>query len=381
MVYDPLYVFIIILISIGILLYDIGHKKKKKGYFLFVYLFLALVAELRYGVSPDTMNYMTAYDNIPKLQDITLVDFLRFRFDILYTLVNSVAKTICDSFLLVQIIHGLLLYVSLYKLLKCLKIDKFYVLLFFYLQFYFTLGMCIMRQGMAVGIVFFALPYLIRKEYWKYYLLIVIAFLFHASASIAFLFPLFYVVKEIKIKILFIFLVVFPFLFPVLVNFFSNTAEIIGGSLAEFNSRYKDSALTNFSLLNYGKNLIFFILIFGISDTKRKLSIIDYLGFLYLFFDMGTEDIPIFFRFKDYLFPFFLYAFCHFIENAITNRRVLLPVFAMVLFFYQPIAVHLAMFCGEYSHTLVPYASYLSDENHFLYDRNKVSFVPDYMNW
>ena len=381
MVYDSLYVFIVVLIMIGILLYDIGHKKNQKIYFFFVYLFLVLVAELRYGVSPDTMNYMTAYDNIPKLQNITLADFLRFRFDILYTLVNSVAKTIYDSFLLVQIIHGLLLYIPLYKLLKYLKIDNFYVLLFFYLQFYFTFGMGEMRQSIAAGVLFFAIPYLIRKEYLKYYVLAIIAFLFHASAAIAFLFPLFYVVKEVKVKTLFIVLIVLPFAFPVIVSFFSHIAGLVGGSLASYSGRYENSLKFTFDLLNYGKNLILFVLMFGLSNTKRKLSTIEWMGFLYLFFDVGAENIPIFFRFKDYLFPFFLYIFCRFIENNKIKRVIFLPMFSILLFFYQPIAVHLAMFYGDYSFTFTPYASYLSDENHFLYDRYKVPFVSDYMNW
>ena len=66
MVYDSFYIFLLSLILIGIILFDLGIVKKGKSkYFFVVYVILALVAEFRYGVSPDTMNYMIAYESIP----------------------------------------------------------------------------------------------------------------------------------------------------------------------------------------------------------------------------------------------------------------------------------------------------------------------------
>ena len=379
MVYDPFYIFILSLILIGIFLFDCGIiKKGKSESFFVVYVFLALVAEFRYGVSPDTMNYMTAYEYIPSLNDITTKDFANFRFDVLYTLVNSFAKTVFDSFLGVQLIHGILFYIPLYRLIKYLHIDFFYILLVFYLQFYFLIGMCLMRQGMAVGVLFYAIPYLIGGKMKRYYGLCVLAFLLHASAVLAFLFPLLRLVKKLNIKLMLVMLLLIPFIIPFIFKLLYNVALMFGGALSNYGARYVDSIADNISVPNVVKNIVLFFFMFVM--TKPKGSLIMYcLGFLFLCLDMASENLLIAFRFKDYLFPFYLFVFCRCFQNIKLRKRVAISVAYLALFFYQPIMVHVTMFTVDTKDYLVPYASYLSNKNHMHYNRLKLDFVRDYM--
>ena len=379
MVYDSLYIFLLFLILIGIFLFDLESAKKGRlKYFFIVYVILALVAEFRYGVSPDTMNYMTAYESIPPLQDITFSDFTNYRFDIFYTLTNSIVKTIFDNYLGMQLVHGIIVYISLYKLIKFLHIDKFYVLLFFYLQFYFIFGMGTMRQSMAAGFLFYAIPYLCRGNLKMYYLLCTIAFLFHASAVITFIFPLLKAIRGANYKHLLFILALMPFFAPLSLHLLDAVAKAVGGSLANYSTRYGDNITVRYEFLIYAKNITIFYFLF-IRFKSREYTLIRILGFLYLCMDMTSENLSIFFRFKDYLFPFYLYLLCRFVQDSKIQRSALFIAILFIAYFYQPIRVHISMFSNEAKQTLVPYASYFSDKNHSHYDRMKKSFVRDYM--
>lgn len=377
-----IYVFILSLIVIGIIFYDIGKSERNKNkYFNIVYVLMAIVAIFRYGVSPDTMNYMTAYEYIPPLESITWDSFLRFRFDILYTLTNSIVKSIFDSFLGVQIIHGLLVYVSFYKLIKFLHADKFFVLLYFYLQYYLVFGMGELRQGMAAGLVFFAIPFLLQRKYKYYFVLSILAILFHASAVITLLFPLLNKIKNVNCRILLFIAALIPLIFPLISISLGNLASLTGGSLANYSNRYIDNINFTFSILNYGKNLLFIYLLFIVPSKYQKLSIVHWLGFIYICIDMGSESIPIFFRFKDYLFPFYVSLFCEFLHRYRIRKVGLISIFSVILFFYQPYMVYQNMFSKELRGYFIPYASYLSEKNQNHYNALKNDFVRDYMNW
>lgn len=277
-----------------------------------------------------------------------------------------------------QLIHGIILYIPFYRLAKFLHIDKFYVLLFFYLQFYFIFGMGTMRQGMAAGFLFYAIPYLCRGNLKMYYTLCIIAFLFHASAVITFIFPLLKAIRCVNYKHLLFVLALIPLFAPLILHLLDSIAKTVGGSLANYSTRYGDNITVEYEFLIYAKNIILFYFLF-VRYKFKKYTIISYLGFLYLCIDMASENLSIFFRFKDFLFPFYLYLLCRFVQNSKIERNTFLTAILFIVYFYQPIRVHISMFSNEAKHTLVPYASYFSDKNHSHYDRMKKSFVRDYM--
>lgn len=96
---------------------------------------------------------------------------------------------------------------------------------------------------------------------------------------------------------------------------------------------------------------------------------------------MGSESIPIFFRFKDYLFPFYVSLFCEFLHRYRIRKVGLISIFSVILFFYQPYMVYQNMFSKELRGYFIPYASYLSEKNQNHYNALKNDFVRDYMNW
>lgn len=77
---------------------------------------------------------------------------------------------------------------------KTFSIILYYVLLFFYLNSY-----NIMRQMIAVSFVFYSLLFLEQKKMKKFYILIMMASLFHYSALFCLIFP--YYLRKIKLSL------------------------------------------------------------------------------------------------------------------------------------------------------------------------------------
>ena len=145
--FQTIFVFLIIIAII----FDLG-KVSYKSYtktFKCIYIVLAILSALRYGVGADTPSYMVAYEYIPNIKDLNESTFLFFRFQPLYIIVNSICKTIYQDFVVVQIIQCILFFHSFYLLIDYFHIKKMYLLLIFYCYVYFSSGMTLMRESYA----------------------------------------------------------------------------------------------------------------------------------------------------------------------------------------------------------------------------------------
>lgn len=128
-----LFNYIFLLLVFLSIFYSFKKIKAGKEYikiFNFMFVLLALLVAFRYGTGIDTANYMVAYEYIPPIDEMSIGTFALFRFQPLYTIVNSVCKFIWSDFLLVQIAQVLAFYPALYVLLKYFDLRNFYILLF-----------------------------------------------------------------------------------------------------------------------------------------------------------------------------------------------------------------------------------------------------------
>ena len=99
-----LFQFLLFVLIYYIFKFDINNSRK--GYlktFKCFYTLLALLVAFRYGVGVDTSNYMAAYDEVPPINNLEIEDFIRFRFQPFYLIINSLCKYMTDNFVLLQI--------------------------------------------------------------------------------------------------------------------------------------------------------------------------------------------------------------------------------------------------------------------------------------
>lgn len=331
------YLFGIILLLIFI--FDTKAKRNNPSkYFKQFYILLALLVAVRYGVGADTCSYMVAFEEIPPINEITTLDLIRFRFQPLYTIINSIAKYIYNDFVTVQILQSVLFYHSLYILIKKLKLYRYYILFFFYTYTYFSAGMTTMRESFALAMCMYAFNFYLEKRWIFFYILSIIGFLFHTGAIINFIIPIFsFFTNPNKRKVYFFALITTIFIANILIQ---NIQGLIGAFTSDGSiTRYSIEDNNSFSWLNIIRNVIILFILYwkAIYPPKRTYRIdIILLGIVYVLIDVCSSTVsPILFRLNVYFFIFF----CCCIQEIIyqINKKYLFQLSLSLFFiYYQP---------------------------------------------
>jgi len=181
-------VFCLILLSVK---YDYSNKKNGFTFFyVLTWIVFILVAGLRFRVGGDTIGYMTTYERLPSLWDISYANFLDYKYDPLWIILCALAKTISPDFTVLQIFHAFILNTIIFFFVKINTKYVFTSILVYFLFYYFHFNMEVIRESLAVAIFLISLKHFIQRQWLKYYLLVFVAFLFHSSATILFFLPL-----------------------------------------------------------------------------------------------------------------------------------------------------------------------------------------------
>lgn len=332
------YLFFIILIMF---FFDIKKKDTKPSkYFKQFYIFLALLVAFRYGVGADTSSYMVAFEEIPPINQLTTIDLIRFRFQPLYTIINSIAKYIYNNFVVLQIIQAILFYHSLYILLKKFNLCRYYILFFFYTYTYFSAGMTTMRESFALAMCMYAFNFYLKKQWWIFYVLSTIGLLFHTGAIINFVIPIFsFCTNPNKRKLYFLTLITTIFVANIAIQSIQNLigAFTSDGSITRYSLEDGNNA---FSISGLIRNVIVLLIIYWkviIPQKNIYRTDIILLGTVYVLIDISSSIIlPILFRFNVYFFIFFCCCIQEIIHKF--NRKQIIQ-FSLSIFFiyYQPL--------------------------------------------
>ena len=334
-----LFQFLLFVLIYYIFKFDINNSSK--GYlktFNCFYILLAILVAFRYGVGVDTSNYMAAYDEVPPINNLEIEDFIRFRFQPFYLIINSLCKYITDNFVLLQIFQSILFYHSLYLLLKKLNLRKFYILFIFYTYMYFSSGMAAMRESFALAFCMYGLNYYLCSKWIKYYILVFIGFMFHTGAIIFFIFPFYKLFKKRNLRNYLLFIIGCCFAFS-LITILQN---LLGNLIA-------DGSISRYSLIggsinkiNTIRNIIILWIIYMFCIKLKKahntysMDII-LLGATYVVMDLFSGSfLPILFRFSSHFFIFFCCCTKIIIDNI--HKKNLTSFFVIFFLFYQPIA-------------------------------------------
>lgn len=151
---------------------------------------LVLLAGLRYRVGGDSLAYMDNFNALPKLSDLENFDFVKAEYDPLWYIFNASIKSVFDNFIFFQIVHAVIINSIVFWFTKKYTVYKYTVILFYYIFFYLYFNMEILRESLSLCVFFLSIPYLLKGKWVHYYLINIVAFLFHSSAIITFFIPL-----------------------------------------------------------------------------------------------------------------------------------------------------------------------------------------------
>jgi hypothetical protein len=281
----------------------------KNFFYYFSLIVLIAIAGLRYKVGGDSFAYLRDFENIPVLRDIFIkFDFSKATYEPLWYILSSFCKSIVNDFAFFQIVHSTIVNSIVFWFIKKYTPFKFTAIFFYYISLYLYFNTEILREALSICCLLVAYPYFTKGKWIKYYMLSILAVLFHFSALILFVFPLFKRFRFDAKNFLFLFgmsilLVVFS---EQLLGLLIGGLEIIG-----IEGRYE--VYRSFKL-NYKGIIANYILLVLIPTAV-----------IYIDNKINGQNV-----FKDLFYIYFLIAFAIIVFDGLFRLRNYMSVFCMV---------------------------------------------------
>ena len=254
---------------------------------------LVLFAGLRTSYN-DTTAYIRGFNEAP-----TLVEFLSdpenlnpFKNPLFY-FYQSFLKTCGFEAQALILTASLLTQVCFVRFLKCYSTNFVFSIFIYFTLGTFVLTLAAMKQVFGMAVLTLAFPYLERRQWVRYYLVIILAMLFHTYAIAFAVLPLFSARPWRKFTFLFVFaIVVIMMNFEETITEFMEQANDLGKTLAEYEV-FDDNTINIFRLAVYAVTpMISFLLqkwVFhdadGLDHVLIHMSIISL-----AFMSMGTQS-------------------------------------------------------------------------------------------
>lgn len=276
------------------------------------FLLITLISLLRFDVGWDYVGYYEAVrDN-----DVYLIR----KFEPLSQLLFNIAIYF-DTPHLIFLFFGIPTYFLIYKTIKRYSISvRFSILL--YLSFFYLESFGFIRQALAVSICFWSIRYLFERRFIRFFICIVLACMFHASALIVlFAYPLYR-----KISLFHLFWLI-PLLFAVKQILFTLMAnwELYANYLDELDEMEGGSLIRIFYILLYISLLLFKNRSVGIRENYFLFTIGLALSFPFLFGShLGV-------RLSSYFFIYFILLIPALLKNIKLKCLYALAAFAFFM--------------------------------------------------
>lgn len=239
-------------------------KKRIWIIFLIIPLFI-LVGFRGIDIGNDTGNYYRIYNTISKESILSNIDY---RMESGYIIIMRFFGFLGCNYLTFQLIVSFFIYFSLGKFLyKYSENIAFSILVFICLRFmFFTMN--IVRQCIAISILFYSVKYIEKKELLKFISIVILASTFHNSAIIFILFYCFsYIRFSLRKATIFslIFIILGTLASPIVNIFFE------GRYIGYFDSQYSDmdgNVAVYLQLLSY----ILFVLLAYFTNYYKEIG-------------------------------------------------------------------------------------------------------------
>lgn len=320
---------IIYIIVLIILLVPLFFKQKQSAikynsYYWFEFFVLFLLMGLRFRVGGDSLRYELYYSYHPNLNELFAEGgwLTNEGFQPLWVLLQATCKSISDDFVIVQIINSLIVNGVIFCFVKKNVENRFTFMVLYYLLYYLYFNTEIMRESLAVVCFLMGFRFLIERKYIYYYLLSVVAFMFHASAVflliLPFVYPLLAKLKGFKSYIiLFGVALVSSFYITKILELLNNTF-FAGNAFLEDKSKMvaQSTGLNIFGTIVQLLSLLPLFFIINVYKNKKESS--KFILLMYLLVNIiGMIFLPLN-RLSNYFSILFLCVF----TNVITDKKI-----------------------------------------------------------
>ena len=337
-----IYILVIILIWIGVYLFDLKDIPVKNGYGLFYFIgfILFCIAAFRYYNGGDTANYVNIFKSVPVFSELNEYDYSNFRFQRGYVIFVAVLKELWNNFLIQQIVTSLFINIVIFRFIRKYSPYIFLTTLFYFLLNYFEFNMEIMRECIAVAIGLLAYELISNKRYILGLLMIFFAYQFHISALILLILPFVTNIKFSKVSF-FIVLgigIILPTIYMAIPDL-ETYASIIFNQEDWVNDNYiKQDFSDTLNIRYYIGHLIKYAIVpFGMIWYINKRIEFRFNGLVYTYamLQLLSMYTYAFYRFANFFAPFFWIATATFLYILIKeNKKVRTIIFVTFLIVY-----------------------------------------------
>lgn len=321
-----MYIYIIVLILL-IIPFFFRHEQsnsKYNNYYWFEFFVLFLLMGLRFRVGGDSLRYELYYSYHPNLEELFAKGgwLTNEGFQPLWVLLQATCKSISDNFVVAQITNSLIVNGVIFCFVKKNVKNRFTFMVLYYFLLYLYFNTEIMRESLAVACFLMGFRFLIERKYIYYYLLSVVALMFHASAVflliLPFVYPLFAKLKGFKSYIiLFGVALVSSFYITNILELLNNTF-FAGNALLDDKSKMvaQSTGLNIFGIIAQLLSLLPLFFIMYVYENKKESS--KFILLMYLLVNI----IGMFFLPLDRLSNYFSIPFLCVFTNVITDKRI-----------------------------------------------------------
>jgi len=341
----------------------------KRILLIVAFFILWLVSGLRFETGGDWTTYTEFFHDVEPLDKVLAHNapvYEESYMEPAYKLLNSTVKSLGGNIQAIFLIVALLNSILLFQGLKKYSVYPLTGVMIYFASLYFLLDMLATRQAIAVLLFLSSIGFIYQRQFWRFFITMCIAFVFHRSCIL--LFPFYFIINRTFSNKGHIFIFIFSLaIFGLQVHWMgkmlSVVAKIIGGTNGDIINMYLKSTTYGANrLLSVGVliNVVLFVLFMV---KREELSKFRYFN---IFFNLFMANVIVFFVFYEFIEISNRYRSYFLISNL-----VLLPY---LIFLYKESAMRMAVFaciCGF---------SFLYGRSVFLEDPAAIAFNP-YQNY
>ncbi len=189
------YAIIFIVLVFFVLLEQVGlNARSKRICYNIAYLMLMTTAAFRYETGGDWYAYEDIFYSIEPIDEVIAGKghtYNTISIEAGFLLLSSISRYLVDNVQFLFFIIAPFISTIVFKRIKLYSPYPLMGIMIYFGILFFSLDMFVIRQAMAVVIIFWGYVYIEERKFWRYLLLCLIASLFHVSALIG---PLIYLV-------------------------------------------------------------------------------------------------------------------------------------------------------------------------------------------
>lgn len=361
------YLFIIILLLCLSLKFDFkGTTKKRDSWGYFALVLLILLAGFRGDIGNDTIVYHRWYDFLSTNIGASIRDS---RFEPLFVICCCLAKSIGCSWLVVQLLIAAWINYYMFSFIRRYCSMLFLPLLLYFISMFYFLNCEELRGAIGFGFILMGLPYIEQKNYFKYFLMVLIGCGFHYGNALFIILP--FIPNIFKSKILLVIVLGIGFIGAnILQARFGMYAMLIDSFLGvDTVSSYADGDYTDASgksimnLINIFITGVFFPLLAYLISKQDNKSL-EKIFIFYIFCIIGSMALPLFYRYNHQLAIVGNVTLCLALSTAFKTKNILpklVVVLCLLISIYGSISTYLtynSFLDGYFYENFIPYTIY-----------------------